>query len=212
MICVSLLLFLAACDTPQRIRDPYPTINVNDTPTPEISGTPTTNTNPEDPTTPSTDPTGFEACDLDTPLTGSTSPSIGSFKICQSTIAEAKFKLKMTVSDSVNGTCFVPINIDTTSKATSIGTAECVHNEAAKVYEFNLTKDQEKSINGVMALKAYALSDYVKCMSAKVTFLNWYAPNCVNDQNCVQAADNYAFNTCNQFVIMHQSNYKEVRF
>ena len=56
-----------------------------------------------------------------------------------------------------------------------------------------------------MVIKSNALNAYMQCMSAKTDFINAYAPNCIYDANCLQAADNYAASICSQFVTTYKN-------
>jgi hypothetical protein len=212
------ILLLQACDTPQRTRDLYgnPVDNLtDDTKVSDVddssqdSGDDSQDDGSDDGgvvDTPTTT-TGFEDCNLSLQFFGNT---IGYFGMCKNTEYETKFKVKMALSDTSVGTCFVPIHIQTGGSSYKLGIAECVHNEANKEYEMTLTKDRAEIVNGVMVIKSNALNAYMQCMSAKVDFINAYAPNCAYDASCLQAADSYAANVCSQFVSTYKNYYKQV--
>jgi hypothetical protein len=165
--------------------------------------TPTTPTNDDDGVT---SESGFETCNLNYQYYGT---SIGSFALCQNSQNESSFKLKMEQTDTNTGTCFVPINIQSGGNSFSLGIAECVHNQANKVYSMTLSKTRAESINGVMVIKSNALNSYMQCMSAKTDYLNAY-PGCQYDSNCTQAATNYANSVCTNFVQNYSAYYKQV--
>jgi hypothetical protein len=223
MKAINLLFFiflLQACDTPQRTRNPYGLeLPVSSSETPgedskvsDVDSDGAGDDKSDDSTdggvsdTPTTT-TGFEDCNLSFQFFGN---AMGYFGLCQNSEMETKFKLKMAMSDTSVGTCFVPIHIQNTGSSFKLGIAECVHNEANKEYEMTLTKDRGENVNGVMVIKSNALNAYMQCMSAKVDFINAYAPNCAYDSNCLQAADNYAANVCSQFVSTYKNYYKQV--
>ena len=220
MKAIYLLFFvflIQACDTPQRTRDPYsipvttsvtPTDNdasVTDTDTDDDDDTSDDDSDVTEPTTPTT--TGFEDCNLSFQYFGN---AMGYFGLCQNTQIETKFKLKMALTDTSVGTCFVPISVQSNGTSFKLGIAECVHNEANKEYEMTLTKDRSEPITGIMVIKSNALNAYMQCMSAKADFINAYAPSCTYDANCLQAADNYAASVCSQFVSTYKNYYKQV--
>jgi hypothetical protein len=162
-------------------------------------------TTPVDDGNTTTDP-GFETCNLNFQYYGT---AIGSFGLCQNTQNESAFKLKMEQTDSNIGTCFVPINIQSGGNSFSLGAAECVHNQANKVYSMTLSKTRAENINGVMVIKSNALNSYMQCMSAKTDYMNAY-PGCQYDANCTQAATNYANTVCTNFVQNYSSYYKQI--
>ena len=215
-----------SCDTPQRTRTPYQIPLTQDTGTSDTDKTDSddtdnvtnSDTNSDDNNTSSDDSTidtstdssaGFDDCNLEYQYFGN---SIGYFGLCQNSDTETKFKLKMASSDTSLGTCFVPLNIQSSNASFNVGIAECVHNEANKEYDMTLTKNRSESINGVMVIKANALNAFMQCMSAKTDFINAYAPTCVYDTNCLIAAENYAASVCNQFVQTYSNYYLQVQF
>jgi hypothetical protein len=149
---------------------------------------------------------GFETCNLNFQYYKST---IGYFALCQNTQNEASFKLKMERTDTSVGTCFVPISVQSNGSSYKIGIAECVHNQADNVYNMTLTKERAEAINGVMVLKATALNSYMQCMSAKTDYLNAY-PGCAYNTNCLNAANQYATDVCNNFVAVYGTQYHQV--
>lgn len=213
---VLLFTVFAACDTPQRTRDPFGTATtpLDNGPSQvfdqddDNGGDPQTSDDGinEDPSDPNSDP-GFETCDLNFRFFAS---NIGYVGICQSEQSENNFKVKMSMAaaNPANGTCFVPIHIQANNTSFKLGIAECVKQDANQVYDMTLTKDRPEEINGVMIVKAYAINAYMQCMSAKVDFMNAY-PGCQFDPSCVQAAENYANSVCTQFVNTYPNDYKQ---
>jgi len=216
MYLVVILILTVACDAPQKVRTTYTTTpsssgtsgNGTDNATDGSNGGGTTDGGTTTPTTP--DPTteaGFENCNINYQFYGGS--QIGYFGVCKNSTTETKFKLKMKSTDSTVGTCFVPINIQSNGNSFKLGIAECVHNEADKVYSMTLTKERSETINGIMVLKANALNSYMGCMSAKVDFMKAY-PGCEYDYSCMQAAANYANQICTSFVQNYANLYKQI--
>lgn len=209
-----LLLFIfTACDAPMRTRIP-----TNTTPTSSVGGqNNVVDENPSSPDEPTPDPVeedpvtstpGFENCALGPQFYGGS--RIGSFGICQSTINESSFKLKMASSDQSQGTCFIPLKIVDGGNSYKVGIAECVHNEANKVYPVTLTKDRSDEINGVMVIKAGAATNaYMNCMSAKNDYI-LSVPNCQYSSSCIDSANQYANYVCGQFVGTYSTFYTQV--
>ncbi len=150
---------------------------------------------------------GFEQCNTNYQYFAGS--AIGYMALCQSDNVETQFKVKLQNSDFSVGTCFVPVYIQSNGNSFKLGIAECVHNEADKVYDMILTKERSETINGVMVLKANALTPYMQCMSAKVDYLNAY-PGCQMDYNCSMAADQYAQAVCSSFVSNYANYYKQI--
>ena len=209
-ILLFLLYFaLTSCDVPSRSRT-YTTTSSTDS---DTSGT-TTNvtTDDEDDDSSESDDvtsiTGFSSCSLAYSYYNS---NIGYFGLCQSSANEKIFKLKMAQSDSSTGTCFVPIYIDSSGNSYKVGTSECVNNVAGQVYTVTFTKTTSTySINGVMALKANALTAYEQCMSARDTYINYYGSSCYYSSSCLSAANNYASSICSSFVSSYSNYYVQV--
>ena len=113
-------------------------------------------------------------------------------------------------SDATTGTCFIPIRIVDGGNSYKIGIAECVHNEANRVYPMTLTKDRSDSINGVMVIKAGAATNaYMACMSAKNDYI-LSVPNCQYSSSCIAAADQHANYICGRFVGTYSTFYTQV--
>lgn len=161
---------------------------------------------------PVTSTPGFENCSLSMQYYGG--PSIGYLGLCQSTQNESVFKLKMAETDPTVGTCFVPIHI-IGQNSFKLGIAECVHNQANRVYDMILTKERPEQINGVMVIKAgSAVQNYMYCMNAKVDFMYGFPPGSYVDQQCVAQAggnpDAYAFCVCTKFKGAFSSFYHQI--
>lgn len=215
ILCTTLLLTLIACDTPQRTRTPSivpltqdqgDTAQVTDDSSTDDTTTDTGDDSSQDDTT-NSQTAGFENCNLNYQHYARDAGRLG---LCQSTLDERKFKLKMELTDSSSGTCFVPVNIQSTGTSFKLGIAECVRNQSGKEYDMILTKDRSEPINGVMVIKATALNAYMQCMSAKADFINAYAPNCMYDSKCLSAADSYALSICTQFSQTYRNYYEQI--
>lgn len=208
IILTTTLIFMA-CDSPTRTRfqdvSSQP-VNIAD------EEAQTTDTDGKDipggtPTTPVVDD-GFADCNLGYQYYGG--PQIKSFGICQSTLNETVFKVKLAEQDLSVGTCFVPVHIINGGSSFKLGIAECVHNRADQEYDMTLTKERGEPVNGVMVIKAGpAINAYMSCMSAKVDYIR-SIPNCQYSQSCVQQADNWANHVCTQFVGTYSTFYSQV--
>ncbi|MBD64452.1 MAG: hypothetical protein CME62_04555 [Halobacteriovoraceae bacterium] len=156
---------------------------------------------------------GFENCSLVYQYYGGS--QIGHFGLCQSTLNESTFKLKMANTDKTVGTCFVPIHRLANGNSFKLGIAECVHNESGKVYDMILTKDRPEEINGVMVIKydkaptSYPLTSYMNCMNAKNNYI-LANPNCINSAQCLMDAERHAQYLCTQFKNQYSAFYVQV--
>lgn len=213
------ILILTACDAPVRTRIPtqsnFENNNAVDTSGDNAAGD-SNDSSTEDPVDEGsadddvTSTPGFESCALGPQYYGGS--RIGSFGICQSSLNESSFKLKMASSDLSQGTCFIPLRIVDGGNSYKIGIAECVHNEANKVYPMTLTKDRSEEINGIMVIKAGAATNaYMNCMSAKNDYI-LSVPNCQYSSSCISAANQYANYVCGQFVGTYSTFYTQVSF
>ena len=214
------LLLAFACDAPKQTRYPTtPTYNGGvgavdgvftggGTSQDESSDDPYQD--PSDPATPSRP--GFENCNLGHRYDGG---SIGSFGVCQSTQDERVFATSFAQADASVGTCFVPMHLyyDQYQRAVSynVGRAECVHNQANTTYYPVLYKNQNKPINAVMVIKYSSLNPFMQCLNAKSNYINGH-PGCMYDQNCINAAQQYASMVCTSFTDNHSNHYKQVSF
>ena len=209
-ILLSTFVFFVSCDNPTRTRfEPIdnvdPSLVQSD---PDQTNSSDSPTNPTDGTTIGIPEDGFEDCNLGYQYYGG--PQIGSFGLCQNSLNESQFKIKMANQDLNVGTCFVPIHIVNGGNSYKLGIAECVHNRAAQEYNMVLTKERSEPINGVMVIKAGApINAYMECMSAKVNFYR-ANPNCQYNQQCMYQADLHANYVCNQFVGTYSTYYKQV--
>lgn len=216
LIFASILILTQACDQPTRTRIPTTDKNGIDSPvnfTTPTSGDGSDNTSGDGITDTNngtggtnTPMPGFDNCILDYQYFAT---NIGSFALCQNENQENRFRLKMQNSDIQNGTCFVPVHVQSNGQSFKLGIAECVRNQAGQEYDMILTKERSEAINGVMVVKANAINAYMQCMSAKVDFISAY-PGCQYDPACMQAADNYANSVCTQFVQVYSNDYKQV--
>ncbi len=105
----------------------------------------------------------------------------------------------------------VPIHIESAGNSYGLGIAECVNNEADKVYSMILRKNRAELINGVMVIKANALNSYNQCLGARASFIN-SNPGCQNSSTCMNAAQQYMNDICTSFVTNYGSFYKQVNF
>ena len=224
-----LLVLLGACDAPQRTRFPtnpdYSTIqgstegsgytdcdssyeeNCGSSTTTGQNGGSTTSTTSGNTTSGSNTQMGFESCSNTTEFYGG---SIGYFGLCRHADDERQYKALFNQTDLTVGTCFVPIHIQN-GKSFKLGIAECVHNQANRDYYMTLNKQRPEPINGVMVLKASAVNAYMQCMNAKANYIAGH-PGCQFNQQCLAAADQYAYQVCNAFVQQHSNDYKQVQF
>lgn len=210
------IIIFVACDAPSRPRNPYyvPVTSTDtdadtDTKTNPDQATGDTNQDDQNKNNDTTQvEAGFENCSLGYIYYAS---SIGNFGICKNTQNEMKYKVKLANGDSSNGTCFVPIHINSDGSSYHLGPAECVHHEGGKEYSMTLSKDRSENINGVMVLKANALNPYMQCMTAKMQYINNYY-NCQYNQSCLQAADNWAYQVCNNFIQVYEGYFYQVSF
>ncbi len=202
---------LTSCDVPTRSRT-YTSTSSSDSSTSGTSTDVTTGSEEDEDSTTSddvTNTTGFASCSLSYSYYNS---NIGYFGLCQSSVDEKVFKLKMAQSDSSTGTCLVPIYIDSSSNSYKVGNSECVNNVAGQVYNVTFTKTTSTyAINGVMALKANALTAYEQCMSARDTYINYYGSSCYYSSSCLTAANNYANSICSSFVSSYSNYYVQVQ-
>lgn len=212
----ALILFIQACDQPVRTTVPVssdfqPSPLSND----DNSGSDGNDDN-IDPDIPTDDDNpydlgyGFEECNLNPTYFKN---NIGHFALCQNEYIETSFKLKMAASDTTNGTCFVPTHY-VGENSFKLGSAQCVRQEANRVYDMTLTKERSEAITGVMVIKYSSLAPYMNCMNAKVNYMLTYGGGygCQYDYYCNQAAENYAQGVCQQFVSQHNQYYLPVRF
>lgn len=218
ILLVILLFIITACDTPMKTRDPYGnTIGTTGSDS-SVTDSNTDTSNDDDDSDDDSDDSddsdddvtsedGFESCNTNYQYYGG-SP-IGYFALCQNTDNETKYKLKMKSSDSSVGTCFVPVHIQSNGNSFKLGPAQCVHNEAAKLYNMTLYKERTENINGVMVIKANALNAYMQCMTAKVDYISAY-PNCQYSSACLSAANQYANTVCTNFVNSYRNYYKQI--
>ena len=156
---------------------------------------------------------GYDNCSLTGyPFWGGS--SIGYLNICQNSLNESTFKLKMANSDTSTGTCFIPVHIQSNGSSFNVGIAECFHNQANKVYDMILSKNRGESVNGVFVIKAGTpVNEYFRCMSAKTDYLSGFQYPSVVNQQCYyssQNADVYANCVCNNFKNAFSAYYKEV--
>ena len=207
IILASLIALLQSCEAPTKQRV-YQTSSGSTTTTTTTS-TETSSDENDSETETVISGTGFSGCDLSYNYYNST---IGYFGMCQSTTTETMFKIKMANTDTTIGTCFVPIYVSGTGSSYNVGTAECVNNQASTVYTVSFTKTNSSyAINGMMVLKANALSGYEQCMSARDTFIAAYGgTTCSSNSNCLAAANNYANNICSTFMSTYSSYYVQV--
>ena len=207
---MSSILLLAGCDNPTRTRfESIDNVDPN-----LVQGTPVVSEDVVDDgeVTDGTDVSipedGFEDCNLGYQYYGGS--NIGSFGLCQNSMNESEFKIKMANQDLSVGTCFVPVHIVNGGNSYKLGIAECVHNRAGQIYNMILTKERSEPINGVMVIKAgSAINAYMSCMSAKVDYMR-SIPNCQFSQQCMYQADQYANQICTQFVGTFSTFYKQV--
>jgi hypothetical protein len=213
LLSLLLLFIFTACDAPMRTRVPTDSSFQGNNVVNGQDQEPVDPTDPADPADPAeedlvTSTPGFENCAIGPQYYGGS--RIGSFGLCQSTINESSFKLKMASSDLSQGTCFIPLKIVDGGNSYKVGIAECVHNEANKVYPVTLTKDRSDEINGVMVIKAGAATNaYMNCMSAKNDYI-LSVPNCQYSSSCISSANQYANYVCGQFVGTYSTFYTQV--
>lgn len=216
-ILLTLCFLWQACDPPPRAR------YINNTPETSNTSTDDTNTNNvSDDTTSadsndennsdqitddsSSDDQGFSNCNMNYNYSLN---SLGYIGLCQSSLDQRQFKFKMSQTDTTNGTCFVPIHILSNGNSFKLGTAECVHNQADKVYYMTLNKNRSEQINGIMVIRASSLNSYMQCMNAKAYYIANH-PGCEYQAQCMYYAEQYAYNTCTQFKNNHYNNYKQL--
>ncbi len=205
------ILFQVSCDTPMRTRDPFgkPLSDTTLSQSEEDVDSFLSDENLDDVNSSDTlNSAGFDTCPSDYQYYAG--DQIGYLLLCQSSQEEVSFKMKLKSTDLDIGTCFVPVHIRRDGNSFKLGIAECVHNEAGKLYDMRLTKERSESINGVMVIKANALNPYMQCMSAKVDYMNAY-PGCQYNSSCMQAAQNYAYQVCSSFVSHYRNYYKQIR-
>ncbi len=223
IVLFTFLYMVSACDSPRKTRDPYSSVNgstITTSGTTDNTTDDSTSDSATDDTTDSTDDsttttTGFENCNLNYQYFNQ---YIGNFAICQNSLDDTKFKIKISQNDYTEGTCFVPIRRNTNGTSFKLGIAECVNNEAGKEYTATLSKEnQNYKINGVMVLKARALSPYMMCMNAIVDYNNYmanpyYGSNNI-DSGCYQSSygnsNTYAQCVCNKFVSYYKLYYND---
>jgi hypothetical protein len=202
---------ISSCDSPQRTRTPYAPVATTAVTTEGDSATgtdSTTGTDTTDTTDTATQTTGFETCNINLQYSKT---SIGNFGICQNTLDETKFKVKFEMSDTSEGTCFVPVRRNTDGSSFKLGIAECVNNEANREYTMTLTKERSEKINGVIVMKARALSPYMQCMNAVRDFNN-YSTNLLDGTCYMNSYNNpnyYAQCVCNKFVTNYKNYYND---
>ena len=214
VITICLLYSFTACDSPIRSRDPYaPAVDTSNIDTSTSEKEKEKETDKEDNTKSQSEgiesdvaDEGFEDCNL-----GAVhyEEKIGNFGLCQSTKDEKVIKIKMQNADSSNGTCFVPIHVNSDGSSYHLGPAECVHHEADKEYTATLNKDRSENINGIMVLKANSLNGYMQCMSAKYQYINNYY-NCNYNQTCLNSADQWAYQVCLNFTQVYDGYFFQV--
>lgn len=210
---LSLIMFIQSCDNPTRTRfqtvgaplsdgegNSSSVIGDNET---GSSGQPTPA--PEENNTSASEP-GYEDCQLNY---NQFSNSIGYIAICQHDQDERQFKFKLSQSDYNQGTCFVPIHILSNGNSYKLGIAQCVNNQADKVYYMTLRKERAEPINGIMVIKAGSLNAYMQCMNAKADYIRQH-PGCEYDRQCMYRADQYAYSVCSQFKNNHYQYYKQL--
>ena len=221
ILLLSFLFVYISCDAPLRSRNPYASpidtskLGGTPTPTPTPDGTNkagTDNANKDSETTTETTTTpGFETCQLG-PIHNINSG--GNFGVCQSTLNEKQFKAKFVNSDSSNGTCFVPLHVNSDGSSYYLGPPECVHHTTNKEYTFLLTKQRSEIINGLMIIKNNALNPYMQCMTAKMQFMSQYnncqTNNAQTNAQCVQAAESWAYGICNNFATLYSGDYLQL--
>lgn len=211
-----LLILSVACDTPVRNRSPYaqPTdTSSKDNPddNPSVGGQGKDNDGDGDAGeggsgSETTQDDGFKDCNIGYVYYAL---RIGNFGLCQSSKDETKFKLKLANADTSIGTCFVPIHVNSDGSSYHLGSAQCVNQEADRVYDMTLTKDRTENINGVMVVKANALNGYMQCMTAKMQFIQTYN-NCVYNSYCMASADQWAQEVCYNFTQVYDGHYYQV--
>lgn len=216
---------LVACDSPVRTRDPYgtpistsATTSDDETNTQSDSNSSNGQSNSDNSSSDSSDSsttdststteTGFESCNLNYTQY---IDQIGQLALCQSSAEEKKFRVKLANTDKSEGTCFVPVHINSDQSSYPLGTAQCVHQEGGKVYPMTLLKDRSENINGVMVLKANALNGYMQCMSAKSYYINSFS-NCIYSQTCLNNANAYAAQVCSNFASVYSGYFKQISF
>jgi len=221
LLSILLLMFIYACDAPQRTRFPtqgsgsvyngysqgdeesgYDGYDQGDDENGGDQGTTTTSGQQGNNSEP-----GYENCNDSTPYYGG---SIGYFGLCAHSDDERKYKARFSSSDLTVGACFVPIHI-LDGKSFKVGIAECVHNNKDTNYYMTLNKQRPEAINGVMVLRANAVNSYMQCMNAKANYIAGH-PGCEYNAGCLAQADQYAYSVCNSFVQQYSNDYKQVQF
>ena len=234
------LLFVAACDAPQRSRMPtsYENNNYND-PTnasgsfnpADLDGSNNGTTTPGGTTggTTSTSP-GFENCDLSDKHH---TIDIGFFGLCQSSQDETSFKFRTSLSSNSVRICLIPTYKDANGASTYIGNPQCTKTEANQIFTGKLYKDRPGfstyPINGVIVMKEPLLPEYIGCMQG---YTNWPGNACPMGPSsssycgywmqacpygsktgaaCDGEARNYMGNICSSFKTKYSNSYIDIR-
>ncbi len=202
---LTILIFLQSCEAPTRNRVYQSTSTATTSTTEDDEDTSTTTT-----TTESTvvSGTGFSSCDLSYNYYNS---SIGYFGLCQSSTTDTLFKVKMALSDSTIGTCFIPIYQGSSGDIEKVGTEECVNNVSETVYTVSFTRETSSTITAIMVVKANAMTSFNTAAAAKNKFITLNGgTTCSSLAYCSTAATNYSISVWNSFASIYGSYYVKV--
>jgi hypothetical protein len=205
---IVLLVVIAGCDTPTRSRFPS-TASSNSLGTPTAPGTftPTPTTGTPTPA-PVTSTTGFENCNLSKTQS---SADLGGIGICKSSIDETQIRFVSSLSNTTSRTCIIPTYKDQYGNSTYLGDPQCTYTEAEKVYTGRLYKNRsgvsQFALNGVMIMREGLLVEYFACMDSYMKYVQYYCPANPTYPPCLQGANNYRAQICNQFKAKYPNNY-----
>ncbi len=219
-----LTVLAAACDAPQRIRNPGGSFSdgVNSS---NGSGVGFDNggTSAGNSGTTTGSSTGTTAGSTTGTTTGSgTSIScvsnvtgfhagLGNVGVCQDSANEVRFQLTFSTTDQSDGTCIVPMFRDSSGKSTYLGNAQCTKHNQNQVIVGTVSKNRTGhagyQINSVMILKYSSTNAFFQCMNAYGVAYNScmqsYGGNPFYQNYCDGQGNTYMNNLCNTFRSNH---------